>query len=411
MKLKCYIVEDLMPEYLEDICSQETKEDIQEHLQECGDCRKKLEEIQGEDKEFEQSLPIGSEDIQPFKKIGKELKKNRIKKVVAIVLLVVVCAVFGVLTVGQVFPRVSCPSYDSIMYRFKAKKIAQDFVDGKVKDVLRGTASENWDMSNSGDTHYAFLGDVTEHIQKSHEKIFGNKEAEIRIESVLYEDRYGVENEHSEPCYKVKLVIKVKNRDIFMGISFDDKYTYRVSLWTGEQTETYLNPAIRDENSLEYMAQDMSRYFSYYYECCIGYSMPRELVNLRISLQNHETVKEDAERDGGFLSYYFVEDCTKENVTSEEEYSVKVGNKIYDILGKCKSNDFQMANKEYNAEEKKYNATLYWQLVDLNGKNGVMSKEFYYGAGGYEPVDDRETFFGDVDFDEEMIKDLEKVFD
>ena len=49
----------------------------------------------------------GMEDIQPFQKISKVLNRNRMKKIAAVLVLVVVCAVFGTLTVGQIFRNTS----------------------------------------------------------------------------------------------------------------------------------------------------------------------------------------------------------------------------------------------------------------------------------------------------------------
>ena len=38
-KLKCSIVEDLMPLYIEDILSEESKKDMELHLEECENCK------------------------------------------------------------------------------------------------------------------------------------------------------------------------------------------------------------------------------------------------------------------------------------------------------------------------------------------------------------------------------------
>ena len=44
-KLKCSIVEDLMPLYIEDLLNEETKKDIELHLDECEDCKEVYDEI------------------------------------------------------------------------------------------------------------------------------------------------------------------------------------------------------------------------------------------------------------------------------------------------------------------------------------------------------------------------------
>lgn len=40
-ELPCYIVSDLLPLYQDDILSEQTKLDIDKHLCECKDCKKK----------------------------------------------------------------------------------------------------------------------------------------------------------------------------------------------------------------------------------------------------------------------------------------------------------------------------------------------------------------------------------
>lgn len=42
MKFSCSIVDDLLPLYLENICSEDSRAALEEHLQECASCREKL---------------------------------------------------------------------------------------------------------------------------------------------------------------------------------------------------------------------------------------------------------------------------------------------------------------------------------------------------------------------------------
>jgi len=44
MKLDCKIIEDLLPTYLDDMCSEQTREAVEEHLAECEDCHSIVEE-------------------------------------------------------------------------------------------------------------------------------------------------------------------------------------------------------------------------------------------------------------------------------------------------------------------------------------------------------------------------------
>ena len=124
--MKCYVVQDLMPEYIEGLCQEETAKEMEAHLQECPECAGKWEMMKQSEQEEPRELEM--ENIHPFQKIKREIKKNKIKKVVAVVLLILVCLVFGTLTLGQIFPTLDCPSYDSLMYRHQAKEVAKKFV-------------------------------------------------------------------------------------------------------------------------------------------------------------------------------------------------------------------------------------------------------------------------------------------
>ena len=49
MKFNCSIVDDLLPLYLEGICSEDSKAALEEHLQECFACREKLARMKNND--------------------------------------------------------------------------------------------------------------------------------------------------------------------------------------------------------------------------------------------------------------------------------------------------------------------------------------------------------------------------
>lgn len=65
-ELPCYVISDLLPSYQDDILSEETKKDIDKHLSECEDCRKKLAAMK-------MQIDVQSTEV--------ELKSNPLKKV------------------------------------------------------------------------------------------------------------------------------------------------------------------------------------------------------------------------------------------------------------------------------------------------------------------------------------------
>ena len=86
MKNECDIVGDLLFSYNDGILSNTSKELVEEHLKECGKCRKILEEIKQENVEKEQV-----KEIDFFKSVKKKInKRNVIILVVFIILMIVV---------------------------------------------------------------------------------------------------------------------------------------------------------------------------------------------------------------------------------------------------------------------------------------------------------------------------------
>lgn len=45
MKMKCNVIQDLLPSYVDNICSADTKELVDEHVAECAQCKEKLEQM------------------------------------------------------------------------------------------------------------------------------------------------------------------------------------------------------------------------------------------------------------------------------------------------------------------------------------------------------------------------------
>ena len=76
MKFRCSIIDDLLPLYLEDMCSEDTKAAIEEHLQECPACQEKLARMKNSDiipqvKKQESRFPIAD--------YAKKVKRYRIR--------------------------------------------------------------------------------------------------------------------------------------------------------------------------------------------------------------------------------------------------------------------------------------------------------------------------------------------
>ncbi len=86
--MKCEIIQDLLPSYLDNTCSDETRELIKEHLKECEECQTIIDEF----KEIDTISYLMIEEEKPFKKI---VRNHRMKIFVMCVFFVFLFLLFG----------------------------------------------------------------------------------------------------------------------------------------------------------------------------------------------------------------------------------------------------------------------------------------------------------------------------
>lgn len=77
-KMNCNVIRDLLPLYADDICSEESKTMIEEHLKQCVECRKALEQMKG-------TLELSADHEEGYSTL-KKIKKILCKKYVILAL-------------------------------------------------------------------------------------------------------------------------------------------------------------------------------------------------------------------------------------------------------------------------------------------------------------------------------------
>lgn len=113
--MQCSVIRDLLPLYLDEVCSEDTKKLVERHLAECADCRKMLEEMRRE-----MALPkLSEEEQQEAKTPFKQIQKRERKRIFAAVLATV--AVLGSLYIWRLewfdwLDRFIHPVYVSYVY-------------------------------------------------------------------------------------------------------------------------------------------------------------------------------------------------------------------------------------------------------------------------------------------------------
>ena len=95
MKTNCNVIRDLLPLYIDKISSEETNKLIEEHFEECEECKKYYEIMKDETKVSD----IDEEKV--LKKFSKKMKKKRLK---AIILAIIVTLILG-LVIWRIFTK------------------------------------------------------------------------------------------------------------------------------------------------------------------------------------------------------------------------------------------------------------------------------------------------------------------
>lgn len=89
MRLPCEVIEDLLALYHDDVCSEQTKEIVEEHFAQCDSCKEKLNLI-------EEELKLPKQDHEAVDTLKKIKKKVKIKEIRGILIAVAVLVVFMV---------------------------------------------------------------------------------------------------------------------------------------------------------------------------------------------------------------------------------------------------------------------------------------------------------------------------
>lgn len=79
MKISCNIIEDLIPLYYDEVCSEDSKKIIEDHLKECERCNNYLKSLSSEN--FQEKVNIDTEvvKVNTFKLLKKRLFRKNIK--------------------------------------------------------------------------------------------------------------------------------------------------------------------------------------------------------------------------------------------------------------------------------------------------------------------------------------------
>jgi predicted anti-sigma-YlaC factor YlaD len=136
--MKCDVIKDLMPSYIDNLLSEDSQGLVEEHLAECEICKAYYETLKGDDDIFEAAAEeLHVDEIQPLKKIKK--KMNR--KTLIVSLISVLCA--AAVAYGVYFALFEIDSY--VPYEeagIRVSETGEMYVDEKYSSTWGYTSAE-----------------------------------------------------------------------------------------------------------------------------------------------------------------------------------------------------------------------------------------------------------------------------
>lgn len=163
--MKCNVIKDLLPSYVDGICSEDTVGIVDEHLHNCEECKAHLRNMQID---YVEPIPEQvSIAISPFKKVNK---KRRIQVVTAIILTFIL-TVIGVVIIQEV------GAVNQIFFPMVSANVVVDYEDNK----------EDWESLNFEDEKYLIFDsvfwnkEITNHANNKSEILLRVKDEEGKI--------------------------------------------------------------------------------------------------------------------------------------------------------------------------------------------------------------------------------------
>ncbi len=113
MNITCNVIEDLLPLYVDGLCSKESADLIEAHLKECRSCQGMLDVLRNQKIPFEaEEVQVNLEEKKVLKKGLKKIKQRSLVRFASVLLVLCLLGINGVMIFNQVTGQGRC--YESI---------------------------------------------------------------------------------------------------------------------------------------------------------------------------------------------------------------------------------------------------------------------------------------------------------
>lgn len=428
--MKCNIVKDLLPNYVDELCSEETKKMVEEHIKDCEQCRGILSLMKGgeydnawvgrsqndseEDKKEMEKIEKAEEKCTPKRcsdesdmAVLRTMKKIVWRRVVAmlasILLSIAAIGLIIALVLGQVHPEWELFNYEQYQMRCTAKNATQALAEGDMETFFAGYKNALLNNYYHTEKNKKVIGMVQKRIRKLYDANLKGGEYSIRKVNSGW-----AHFNNAVPMYTVEFLLECGEYKLYFTYLFIEEDIYLVECDEEDGDDTSAKLADSIGGWCGYLSHNM--YSN-------GDLHQIILNNLNLSKLDKESSEEEKKEHCELrAALTFNRDCS--DVKSGyrvfdggyPDYLKQWGSRIYEFQQNHTLEEIWVQDDGMDEEAQKELRTILWKFTDSRGMEGVMEKRFYYGPGGYEPVDDKEKVYGDG-LSKETIAQLEGMFD
>lgn len=388
---------DLMTLYVEGMCSEVSKSELETHLQECEECAKYLEKLQqelGKDglgcemsgKGPAQSLADTGEKagasrhdyteenkaaLKPMKKVKKSLFRRKIVAIVLGLMLLVVLTGVGILSYGQMTNRGM--SFSAIADAIRLKGVCEKLVEGDTQallDVIAFRLADVYEVREQGRLNEDFENykkEIKRSMDEAYAYYFEGKDIDVKLEEVWltpYEENMADDMfatsfrigfyEGKELIYTLDFGKVTPKKFVVYEEIYDDRPTFAANLLTYD--DVILDITLRHAPSQQY---------------------------------NKLVAGEEVVQYGSGLYLIIEKGNTEEEKSAYKKVLREHLDKLYESKWYIKETFF--APDEYNVDKKRWIYKVWFQIEDQNtGSIAVLEQRFVYYNGDVYIIEDEE---------------------
>lgn len=346
--MNCKVAQDLLALYADDVCSEETKKELEEHLKECEKCSKALDEYKNKiDVKTPKNHDI--DKIEPLKKAKKKRKKY-------IIIITVVLILLAVAILEIVWQEKHCEyvTPTSISFYFKTKKQNEMLLNGDIDGFLKNVDFQQTIFTNEG-KEISTKKDVEKMLQEYYDNFIKNKHVEVK---------------NIDIGLPPQTIIGLAGGDVEMTSDTNEYMTILYTWIDKKKCDVYFCAEDSDGVSYETLAN--------------------QKINMILHNNYFKNLKDRlTEFNKGLTHVYYNNDSkSKENVALGKR--IDSVNKTSDVLS------YKVSKSKYDQKEKVFKGTLTLVVKDKKtNKVAVLQQTVIETSLNYKPLDDAKVVADD----------------